>query len=231
MGRGDRIPVCIMSYLLLHHKLPQTQRLVGILYFPLNFFSKSKTAPKLYINFKAYILENPPCKNNHFSVIKLSFSFPCKCIYVCNEPLLSKGMPIFKSFSTKGQTPGNMSGGGALHPEQHWNSPQARRELLFLLFSQQVAGAEGCLAGCLLYLALQRGIRGQSSPWLQPLRPRPGCLCRLQLGRIGVEAERCSRQMSSGFSPGLTVVSKAPAKSRQDQVLRPLHVCPQPWPS
>lgn len=82
---------------------------MGILYFPLNFFSKSKTAPKLYINFKANILENPPCKNNHFSVIKFSFSFPWKYIYVCSEPLLSKGMPIFKSFNTKGQTPGNIS--------------------------------------------------------------------------------------------------------------------------
>ena len=55
-------------------------------------------------------------------------------------------------------------------------------------------------------------------------------LCRPQLGRIGMEAERCSRQSSSGFSPGLTVVNKAPAKSRQDQVPQPLHICPKPCP-
>lgn len=138
---------CITNY-------PKLRGLWEFCTFHLIFSVNLKLLPKLYINFKAYILENPPCKNNHFSAIKLSFSFPCKYIYVCNEPLLSKGMPIFKSFSTKGQTPGNMSGGGTLHPEQHWNSPQAHRELLFLLFLQQVAGAEGRLAGCLLYLAV-----------------------------------------------------------------------------
>ena len=59
------------------------------------FFSKSKTAPKLSINLKIYILETPPCKNNHRSVVRLSVSFPCKYIYICSEPFLNKGMPFF----------------------------------------------------------------------------------------------------------------------------------------
>ncbi|XP_049554157.1 coiled-coil domain-containing protein 60 isoform X3 [Orcinus orca] len=44
--------------------------------------------------------------------------------------------------------------------------------------SEQLAGADGCLAGRPLYLAVRRGNRRWSSPWLQPLSPGPGCLPR-----------------------------------------------------
>ena len=95
--------------------------------------------------------------------------------------------------------------------------------MFYSLYSHSKWQVLGCLA-------VWRGIRGRSSPWLQPLGPRPGSLCRLQLERIGVEAKRRERQMSSGFLPGLTVFNKAPAKSCQDQVPRPATSAPNPGP-
>ena len=123
-----------------------------------------------------------------------------------------------------------------LHPDQHWNSARFTGNhvllifVLFPLFPQQVAGAEGCLAGCPLYLAVQRGNRRWSCPWLQPLSPGPGCLSRTSAAENQSGGQEEPEAGELWFFARITFVNKAPSKSSQDNVPCPATSAPNPGP-